>query len=55
VFDDRLALWNHFTGDGEVSPQGREATEDPAVVKACGAAFESAWDRGIPHQAYRAA
>ena len=29
VFDDRLVLWNYFTGEGEVAPEGREVTEDP--------------------------
>ena len=26
VFDDRVVLWNHFTGEGEVSPEGWEMT-----------------------------
>ncbi len=55
VFDDRLVLWNHFTGEGEVAPEGREATGDPAIVKACAAAFEAAWERAIPHGEYRPA
>ena len=55
VFDDRLVLWNHFTGEGEVSPEGWEITEDPAQVKACAAAFESVWDRAVPHRDYRPA
>jgi hypothetical protein len=55
VFDDRLVLWNHFTGEGEVAPEGREVTEDPALVKMCAAAFESVWERAIPHEEYRPA
>jgi hypothetical protein len=55
VFDDRLVLWNHFTGEGEVSPEGWEITEDPDQVKACAAAFESVWDRTVPHRDYRPA
>jgi len=55
VFDDRLVLWNHFTGEGEVAPEGREVTEDPALVKTCAAAFESVWERAIPHEEYRPA
>ena len=55
VFDDRLVLWNHFTGEGEVSPEGWEVTEDPAQVKACMSAFESVWDRAVPHGDYRPA
>jgi hypothetical protein len=55
VFDDRLVLWNHFTGEGEFAPEGREATEAPAIVRACAVAFESAWERAIPHGQYRPA
>jgi hypothetical protein len=55
VFDDRLVLWNHFTGEGEISPKGWEITEDPAIVKACAAAFESVWERALPHEEYRPA
>lgn len=55
IFDGRLVLWNHFTGDGEVAPDGREFTDDSEVVKLCATAFDSAWDRGIPHQEYQPA
>jgi len=40
VIDDKLVLWNHFTGDGERSPQGHEATDDPVLIKLCVTAFE---------------
>lgn len=53
VFDDRLVLWNYFTGEGEVAPEGREITEDPTLVKTCATAFDSAWERAIPHEEYR--
>jgi len=53
VFDDRVVLWNHFTGEGETSPEGRELDDDPEAVKACAAAFEAVWDRAIPHGEYR--
>jgi Family of unknown function (DUF6879) len=55
IFDRRLVLWNHFTGEGDVSPAGRELTDDPEMVKLCAAAFEGAWERAIPHQQYRPA
>jgi len=55
VFDDCVVLWNHFTGEGEVAPEGREITEDPAQVKACAAAFEPVWDRAVAHGEYRPA
>lgn len=53
VFDDQAVLWNHFTGDGEVSPDGRELDSDPESVKVCSAAFETVWDHAVPHQDYR--
>jgi hypothetical protein len=28
VFDDRMVLWTHFTGEGEILPEGWEVTED---------------------------
>ena len=55
VFDDRVILWNHFTGDGEIPPEGWEITEDPAQVKVCAAAFESVWERAVPQADYRPA
>jgi Family of unknown function (DUF6879) len=55
VFDDRVVLWTHFTGEGEISPEGWEVTEDPAQAKVCAAAFEPVWDRAVPHGDYRPA
>lgn len=53
LFDGRLVLWNHFTGDGELSPEGKEISADRAVVELCATAFESVWERGIDHADYR--
>jgi hypothetical protein len=53
VFDDRVVLWTHFTGEGEVSPDEWEVTEDPALAKTCTTAFEAVWDRAIPHEEYQ--
>jgi hypothetical protein len=55
IFDGRLVLWNHFTGEGDVAPDGREITDDPEAIKLCASAFESAWERGIAHQEYQPA
>lgn len=55
VFDSRVLLWNYFTGEGEVAPDGLEISEDPAIVKACSAAFESVWERATLHEEYRLA
>ena len=55
VFDHRFVLWNHFTGEGEVAPEGKEITDDPRAVKLCASAFESVWELAIPHEQYRPA
>lgn len=47
VFDEKLVLWNSFTGEGEVPPDGRELTDDPEAVQTCAAAFEVIWDRAM--------
>lgn len=51
LFDGRIALFNHFTGDGGVS--GKELAEDPDIVKLCDTAFETVWERATPHEDYR--
>ncbi|UGY92259.1 DUF6879 family protein [Streptomyces gobiensis] len=51
LFDDRLIRWNHFTGDG--ASGGGELSEDPAAVKLCASAFETVWERAIPHEDYQ--
>lgn len=53
VFDDKRALFHHFTGEGQLAPDGREYTDDPARVKLCADAFEAVWDRAVRHEDYR--
>ncbi|WSJ71810.1 hypothetical protein OG294_09700 [Kitasatospora sp. NBC_01302] len=53
LFDDRLLLVNHFDGNGE--PTAPELTEDQETVRLCSAAFETVWDRAVPHSEYRPA
>ncbi|MEU5368635.1 DUF6879 family protein [Streptomyces sp. NPDC005951] len=53
VFDGDQALFHHFTGDGQLDEDGREYTDDPALVKLCADAFEAVWDRAVPHEHYR--
>jgi hypothetical protein len=53
VFDDRLVLWTHFTGEGEPAADTTETTDDPLLVKACAAAFEAVWERAVPHAQYQ--
>ncbi|MFJ9035566.1 DUF6879 family protein [Streptomyces sp. NPDC102406] len=50
VFDDRLVVFLHFSGDGELSPEGdEERTTDAALVSMCSTAFEAVWARALPH------
>jgi hypothetical protein len=51
VFDGEWVQFNHFTGDGAIA--GPENRGEPAVVELCAAAFETVWERAIPHEGYR--
>ncbi len=53
IFDNRVVLFNIFAGDGTWPEDGSELREEPAVVRLCATAFESVWQRAIPHQHYR--
>ncbi|MFI0912462.1 DUF6879 family protein [Streptomyces abikoensis] len=53
VFDNELVLVLHFTGDGELAPDGLELTRDEHVLRLCTAAFEAVWERAIPHADYQ--
>lgn len=54
VFDNRLVVFLHFSGDGELSPEGdEERTTDPALVDRCSSAFEAVWDRSFTHGEYK--
>ncbi|WP_228447146.1 DUF6879 family protein [Streptomyces paludis] len=53
LLDGSLVVFLHFTGEGELSPQGdEERTAEPAVVRLCAAAFEAVWERAVPHEEY---
>lgn len=51
VFDERVVIWNHFSGDG--SWLGEERADDPESAKLCAVSFDAVWDRAIPHEEYR--
>jgi hypothetical protein len=51
LFDDRLALFLHYTGRGTNS--AFETTDDPVVVQLCREAFAAVWAYGIPAREYR--
>lgn len=51
ILDGGLVRFGHFSGDGEVL--GEEWTEEPAVARLCADAFDSVWERAVPHEAYK--
>jgi len=51
VFDERVVIWNHFSGDG--SWVGEERADDPELAKLCTASFDAVWDRAIAHEEYQ--
>lgn len=53
IVDEKLVLFSHYTGEGELSPDGRELADDPEVVKLCVAAFSAAWELGVDHEDYQ--
>ncbi|MGW1835911.1 DUF6879 family protein [Streptomyces sp. NPDC002067] len=53
VFDGETVLFNHFTGDGNWSEPGWELRTEPSVARLASAAFETVWERGIPHEKYQ--
>lgn len=52
MFDGEIVLFNHFTGEGSWSEPGWEVRSEPAVAALASAAFETVWERGIPHEKY---
>jgi hypothetical protein len=50
LFDGRVVMWNHFTGDG--ASAGPEVDERPRAARFCATAFDAAWERATPHEAY---
>lgn len=53
AIDDSLVMVHHFSGEGDFVTE--EITSDPAVVKLCVSAFETVWERAVPHNDYRPA
>ncbi|MEV5281038.1 DUF6879 family protein [Streptomyces sp. NPDC051994] len=50
LFDDRLLRVHHFSGDGQVVED--EITQDAATVNLCSTAFETVWERAVPHHLF---
>ncbi|HKC76289.1 MAG TPA: hypothetical protein VKF37_19120 [Chloroflexota bacterium] len=51
LFDDTTAIFNVFTGEGDLAE--RQLTTDTAAVELCRAAFEAVWQVAIPHGTYQ--
>lgn len=51
LFDDRLVLFLHYTGEGLCAD--RLISTDPADVALCREAFEAVWKVSTPHRDYR--
>ncbi|MFE3887027.1 DUF6879 family protein [Streptomyces lydicus] len=52
IFDGESVLFNHFSGVGDWAEPPMELRTEPGVVKQCSDAFETVWDRAIPHDEY---
>lgn len=52
LIDGRRVVFHFFTGDGDWADPGFENTEDPAAVQLCATAFETVWERGVPHEKF---
>ncbi|MGW1225399.1 DUF6879 family protein, partial [Streptomyces sp. NPDC002530] len=50
LFDEQVVRFNHFAGDG--ASGGPEVVDNPAVVRLCASAFESVWERAVPHEGF---
>ncbi|MGW3745432.1 DUF6879 family protein [Streptomyces sp. NPDC005146] len=51
VFDGRLVRFGYFSGDGTYL--GDEVDDRADVVRLCVNAFETVWDRAVPHADYK--
>ncbi|WP_330330778.1 hypothetical protein OHS33_14290 [Streptomyces sp. NBC_00536] len=52
LFDEGLARVHHFAGNGSLVAD--EFTSESDLLKLFAASFETAWERGIPHEEYQA-
>ena len=51
LFDDRLAVFLHYSGDGLGTD--RVTSTDPHDLRLCRSAFEAVWQLSIPHDDYQ--
>ncbi|MFE6771375.1 DUF6879 family protein [Streptomyces fimicarius] len=53
IMDDRLLILHHFSGDGQWTGPGMEVCDDARAAERYALAYDTAWQRGIPHGEYR--
>ncbi|MBB5788026.1 DUF6879 family protein [Jiangella mangrovi] len=53
LFDDETVMVNYFDGNGQKPEHGYDVLTDQQVAKLCSSAFESVWERAIPHEEYQ--
>jgi hypothetical protein len=53
MFDNRLVVFHHYTGNG--ASTGFTTSTDPDAIELCTSAFEAVWKLAIPHLGYRPA
>jgi len=51
VFDESEVVFNHFDGVGDWVCEDRR--DDVAIARLCAGAFETVWERAIPHHDYQ--
>ncbi|MER5947370.1 DUF6879 family protein [Streptomyces sp. NPDC001904] len=52
LFDRAAVLFNHYTGTGDRSEPKGEVRTEPTVIQLAASAFETVWERGVPHEKY---
>ncbi|MFJ4704615.1 DUF6879 family protein [Streptomyces anulatus] len=52
VMDDRLLILHHFSGEGQWTGPGMEVCDDVHMAERYAHAYDTAWQRAIPHAEY---
>ncbi|MEU1945986.1 DUF6879 family protein [Streptomyces sp. NPDC020125] len=53
LVDEQVVIFNHFDGDGNWNPAtDMEVRYEPDTARLAASAFESVWERALPHSQY---
>ncbi|MER6192726.1 DUF6879 family protein [Streptomyces cyaneofuscatus] len=55
VMDEEVVILHHFSGEGQWTGTRMEVHHDPELARQYASAYESAWERAVPHAEYRPA